>query len=46
LRAALLPLVPRAQFKTIDGVGHLSPLEPADEVAEAISGFLAATDSA
>ena len=41
LREAILPLVPRAQFETIEGVGHLSPLEGPDEVAEAISDFLA-----
>ena len=41
LREALLPLVPHAKFETIEGVGHLSPLEGPDEVAEAISGFLA-----
>jgi pimeloyl-ACP methyl ester carboxylesterase len=41
LREALLPLVPNARFETIKGVGHLSPLEGPDEVAEAISNFLA-----
>src|SRR5271167_490550 len=41
LREALLPLVPHARFETIEGVGHLSPLEGPDEVAEAISDFLA-----
>jgi pimeloyl-ACP methyl ester carboxylesterase len=40
LREALLPLVPHAKFETIDGVGHLLPLEGPGEVAEAISGFL------
>ena len=41
LREALLPLVPHARFQTIEGVGHLSPLEGPDEVAKAISDFLA-----
>jgi pimeloyl-ACP methyl ester carboxylesterase len=41
LRDALLPLMPRAKFKTIAGVGHLSPLEAPNEVAGAISNFLA-----
>jgi pimeloyl-ACP methyl ester carboxylesterase len=41
LREALLPLVPRAQFKTIEGVGHLSPLEGPDEVAQVMADFLA-----
>ena len=41
LREALLSLVPHARFKTIEGLGHLSPLEGPDEVAMAISGFLA-----
>jgi pimeloyl-ACP methyl ester carboxylesterase len=41
LREAILPLVPRAKFKTIEGVGHLSPLEGPDEVAQQISDFLA-----
>jgi pimeloyl-ACP methyl ester carboxylesterase len=41
LREALLPLVPHARFETIEGVGHLSPLEGLHEVAEAISDFLA-----
>jgi pimeloyl-ACP methyl ester carboxylesterase len=40
LREALLPLVPHAKFETIEGVGHLSPLEGPDEIAEAISDFL------
>jgi pimeloyl-ACP methyl ester carboxylesterase len=40
LREALLPLVPHAKFKVIEEVGHLSPLEGPDEVAEAISDFL------
>jgi pimeloyl-ACP methyl ester carboxylesterase len=40
LREALLPLVPHAKFVTIEGVGHLSPLEGPEEVAEAISRFL------
>src|SRR5271168_5232862 len=37
LREALLPLVPHAKFVTIEGVGHLSPLEGPVEVAQAIS---------
>jgi pimeloyl-ACP methyl ester carboxylesterase len=41
LREALLPLVPHAKFKTIEGVGHLSPLEGPAEVAQQISDFLA-----
>lgn len=41
LREALLPLVPHAKFVTIEGVGYLSPLEGPDEVAGAISDFLA-----
>lgn len=41
LREALLPLIPHAKFAIIDGVGHLLPLEGPDEVAEAISDFLA-----
>jgi pimeloyl-ACP methyl ester carboxylesterase len=41
LRGALLPLVPHAKFVTIEGVGHLSPLEGPEEVAEAMSNFLA-----
>jgi len=41
LREALLPLIPHAKFKTIEGVGHLSPLEAPDDVAAAISAFLA-----
>ena len=41
LREAFLPLVPHAKFETIAGVGHLSPLEGSDEVAEVISDFLA-----
>lgn len=41
LREALLPLVPHAKFETIEEVGHLSPLEAPDEVAKAISDFLA-----
>jgi pimeloyl-ACP methyl ester carboxylesterase len=40
LREALLPLVPHAKFETIDGVGHLLPLEGPVEVAEAISRFV------
>jgi pimeloyl-ACP methyl ester carboxylesterase len=40
LREAILPLIPQAKFKTIEGVGHLSPLEAPAEVAEAISAFL------
>jgi aldehyde dehydrogenase (NAD+) len=40
LREALLPLVPHAKFETIEGVGHLSPLEGPDEVAATISKFL------
>jgi pimeloyl-ACP methyl ester carboxylesterase len=40
LREALLPLVPHATFETIEGVGHLSPLEAPEEVAAAISSFL------
>jgi pimeloyl-ACP methyl ester carboxylesterase len=42
VRESLLPLVPHAKFKTIEGVGHLSPLEGPDEVAGAISGLVAA----
>jgi pimeloyl-ACP methyl ester carboxylesterase len=42
LREALLPLIPHARFQTIQGVGHLSPLEGPDEVAKVISDFLAA----
>jgi pimeloyl-ACP methyl ester carboxylesterase len=41
LRKALLPLIPQAKFVTIEGVGHLSPLEGPTEVAEAISAFIA-----
>jgi pimeloyl-ACP methyl ester carboxylesterase len=41
LREAILPLVPTARFKTIEGVGHLTPLEGPDEVVNAISDFLA-----
>jgi pimeloyl-ACP methyl ester carboxylesterase len=41
LREALLPLVPHATFEAIEGVGHLSPLEAPEEVAAAISSFLA-----
>ena len=41
LREAILPLVPHAKFKTIEGVGHLSPLEGPNEVAQQISDFLA-----
>jgi pimeloyl-ACP methyl ester carboxylesterase len=41
LREALLPLVPHAKFETIEGVGHLLPLEAPSEVAKAISDFLA-----
>jgi 3-oxoadipate enol-lactonase len=41
LRKVLLPLVPHARFKTIEGVGHLSPLEGPDDVAKVISDFLA-----
>src|SRR5271168_620180 len=41
LREAILPLVPNAKFEIIEGVGHLSPLEGPDEVAKAISDFLA-----
>src|SRR5580704_4857912 len=40
LREAILPLVPHAKFKTIEGVGHLSPLEGPNEVAQQISDFL------
>jgi pimeloyl-ACP methyl ester carboxylesterase len=40
LRDALLPLVPQAKFETIKGVGHLSPIEGPQEVAQAISNFL------
>jgi pimeloyl-ACP methyl ester carboxylesterase len=40
LREALLPLVPHAKFETIDGVGHLSPLEGPAELAQAISDFV------
>jgi pimeloyl-ACP methyl ester carboxylesterase len=41
LRKVLLPLLPHARFKTIEGVGHLSPLEGPDDVAKVISDFLA-----
>ena len=41
LREAILPFVPHAKFKTIEGVGHLSPLEGPNEVAKQISDFLA-----
>jgi pimeloyl-ACP methyl ester carboxylesterase len=41
LREAILPLVPTARFKTIEGVGHLTPLEGPNEVVNAISAFLA-----
>jgi pimeloyl-ACP methyl ester carboxylesterase len=41
LREAILPLVPSARFKTIEGVGHLTPLEGPTEVAKAITDFLA-----
>jgi pimeloyl-ACP methyl ester carboxylesterase/predicted SnoaL-like aldol condensation-catalyzing enzyme len=41
LREAILPLVPTARFKTIEGVGHLTPLEGPNEVVNAISDFLA-----
>src|SRR5271170_960948 len=41
LREAILPLVPHAYFKTIEGVGHLTPLEGPQELAQAISAFLA-----
>ncbi len=40
LRAALLPLVPQARFETLEGVGHLSPLESPGELAEAIAEFV------
>jgi pimeloyl-ACP methyl ester carboxylesterase len=43
LRDALLPLIPQAKFKIIEEVGHLLPLEAGDEVAAAISAFLADT---
>ena len=39
-RAALLPLVPQARFETLEGVGHLSPLEAPGELAEAIAEFV------
>src|SRR5271155_3197772 len=41
LREALLPLGPQTKLVTIEGVGHLSPLEGPVEVAPAISGFIA-----
>jgi len=41
LREAILPLVPTARFKTIEGVGHLTPLEGPNEVVNAIADFLA-----
>jgi pimeloyl-ACP methyl ester carboxylesterase len=41
LREAFLPLLPNAKFETIAGLGHLSPLEGSDEVAEVISEFIA-----
>src|SRR5271168_3801332 len=41
LREAILPLVPSALFKTIEGVGHLTPLEGPNEVVNAIADFLA-----
>src|SRR5271156_1820348 len=41
LREAILPLVPHAKFRTIEGIGHLSPLEGPNEVAQQISDFLA-----
>jgi len=40
LREAILPLVPHAYFKTIEGVGHLTPLEGPQELTQAISAFL------
>jgi pimeloyl-ACP methyl ester carboxylesterase/predicted SnoaL-like aldol condensation-catalyzing enzyme len=41
LREAILPLVPTARFKTIEDVGHLTPLEGPNEVVNTISDFLA-----
>jgi pimeloyl-ACP methyl ester carboxylesterase len=41
LREVILPLVPHAYFKTIEGVGHLTPLEGPQELTQAISAFLA-----
>jgi pimeloyl-ACP methyl ester carboxylesterase len=41
LRTALLPLLPHARFEVLEGVGHLSPVEGPNELAGAISDFLA-----
>ena len=41
LRREFERYVPQAVFKILPGVGHLSPLEAPDEVADAITRFLA-----
>ena len=40
LRQIFAPLLPQATFRVLEGVGHLSPLEAPDAVAEACTTFL------
>lgn len=45
LQAELLPRIPHAALHILPGVGHLSPLEAPDELAQGIARFAASIDA-
>jgi pimeloyl-ACP methyl ester carboxylesterase len=40
LRKTFAPFFPQTAFRVLEGVGHLSPLEAPDELADACTAFL------
>jgi pimeloyl-ACP methyl ester carboxylesterase len=40
LRESFARFLPRATFRVLKGIGHLSPLEAPDELADACTAFL------
>lgn len=46
LQAELLPRIPQAALRVLPGVGHLSPLEDPEAVAQLIEGFIDALPKA